>query len=67
MNVFSNSRRTESSIPLSISSLAACSWEPPRSSSQLADQETLIGFPEMSECGRATGKCFCAGALSSVS
>ena len=67
MNVCSNSKVTLSSMPRSMTSLAACSREPPRSSSQLALQEMLIGLPEISECGRATGKFFCAGALSSVS
>jgi hypothetical protein len=67
MKVFSNSNFTLSSMPLSIGSLVACSREPPRSSSQFADHETLIGLPLMIEYGRATGKFFCAGALSSVS
>ena len=35
--------------------------------SQLADHVTLTGLPLMSEIGRATGKCSCAGALSRVS
>ncbi|OPZ55077.1 MAG: hypothetical protein BWY91_01275 [bacterium ADurb.BinA028] len=67
MNVFSNSNWTLSSMPLSIGSLTACRREPPRSSSQLADHETFIGLPVMSEKGRATGKFFWAGALSTVS
>ena len=67
MKVCSNSNFTLSSMPRSMTSLAACSRDPPRSSSQLALHETLIGLPEISEWGRATGKFFCAGALSSVS
>ena len=54
-------------MPLSMTSRLAFSWLPPRLSSQLADQLTFIGLPEISEIGRATGKCCCAGALISVS
>ena len=67
MKVDSKSVVTLSSMPLSITSWCIVSIEPPRSSSQLADQEMFIGLPEISECGRATGKCLPAGALSNVS
>ncbi len=67
MKVCSNSNFTLSSMPLSIGSLGPYSREPPRSSSQFADQPMFIGLPEMSECGRATGKFAWLGALSSVS
>ena len=67
MKVCSNSSFTLSVMFLSMTSRLAFSWLPPRLSSQLADQLTFIGLPEMSEIGRATGKCFCAGAFSSVS
>ena len=39
---------------------------PPRSSSQFADQEIFMSLPEMSDLGRATGVCSCAGASVSV-
>jgi len=67
MKVFSNSNFTLSSMPLSIGSLGAYSCAPPRSSSQLADHLTFIVLPVISECGCATGKFFCRGALSRVS
>ena len=36
--------------------------EPPRLSSQLADQVILVSLPVSSDFGRATGVCSCAGA-----
>ena len=63
MKVFSNSNFTLSSMPLSIGSSLPVRYVPPRSSSQLAPHSGFIGLPVSIECGRATGKFFCAGAL----
>ena len=67
MNVCSNSNLTLSSMPLSIRSRLACSWLPPRLSSQLADHFTCIGLPLIRLCGLATGKVSVAGELINVS
>ena len=67
MNVCSNSALTSVPTFLTIGSSARCSGEPPRLSSQLADQEIFMGSPLMSEYGRATGVCCCSGAETSVS
>ena len=67
MNVCSNSNFTLSAMPASRTSLSPWSGEPPRSSSQLADQEIFMSWPEISDFGRATGVCSLSGALVSVS
>ena len=67
MKVCSNSSVTLSSMPRSITSWAACSCEPPRSSSQLADHSTFMSLPVSRLLGRATGNVSVCGELSSVS
>ena len=67
MKVCSNSNFTLSAMPLSSTSLGPWSGEPPRSSSQLADQVIFMSLPLISDFGRATGVCSWAGALVSVS
>ncbi|MCR3744252.1 hypothetical protein BS35_006836 [Actinomadura glauciflava] len=67
MKVLSNSIFTLSEMSLSRTSLSPCSIEPPRSSSQFADQETFMSLPDSSDFGRATGVCSCSGALVRVS
>jgi hypothetical protein len=54
-------------MPLSITSRAACSWEPPRSSSQFADHSMFMSLPLISDLGRATGNVSVAGELVNVS
>ena len=67
MKVCSNSNFTLSAIFFSIGSRCAVAVEPPRSSSQLADHSTFMVLPLISDFGRATGVCCCAGAVVSVS
>jgi hypothetical protein len=66
MKVCSNSSVTFSAMRPSSTSFSPWSGEPPRSSSQLADQDTFVSFPVSSDCGRATGVCSWAGASVSV-
>ncbi|MEJ7705126.1 MAG: hypothetical protein WKF47_16415 [Geodermatophilaceae bacterium] len=42
--------------------VAVVAGDPPRSSSQLADHSIFMSLPEISDLGRATGVCSCAGA-----
>ena len=61
MKVCSNSNFTLSAMFLSIGSWCTVAGEPPRSSSQLADHSIFMSLPEISDFGRATGVCSCAG------
>jgi hypothetical protein len=63
MKVCSNSNFTLSAMFFSSGSLFPCSVEPPRLSSQFADQVIFVSSPVMSDFGRATGVCFCSGAV----
>jgi hypothetical protein len=66
MKVCSNSNLTLSPTFFSTGSRSAVAAEPPRSSSQFADQETFMFCPEIKDFGRATGVCCWAGASVSV-
>jgi hypothetical protein len=67
MKVFSKSSLTFSETWPSSTSRSASPGEPPRSSSQFADQVIFMSRPEISDRGRATGVCSCSGALVRVS
>ena len=67
MKVCSNSSFTLSSMPASMTSRAACSEDPPRSSSQLADQVMSMSSPLIKDFGRATGNVSVSGELVRVS
>ncbi len=67
MKVCSNSSLIFSEISFSTTSWSPWSAEPPRSSSQLADQEIFMSLPVIRDLGRATGVCSWSGALVSVS
>ncbi|CPU68081.1 Uncharacterised protein [Mycobacteroides abscessus] len=67
MNVLSSSVATCSDMCWSTGSSCMVAVEPPRSSSQFADQEMLMSPPVSSDFGRATGVCCPCGDESSMS
>ncbi len=67
MKVCSNSSFTSCDSLARIGSAEMSFGPPARSSSQFADQEIFMSSPLMSDFGRATGVCSCAGALVRVS
>ncbi len=67
MKVCSNSNLTFSETSFSRTSFSLVAAEPPRSSSQFADQEIFMSLPLIRDLGRATGVCSCSGALVRVS
>ncbi|OSY50179.1 hypothetical protein BG846_04214 [Streptomyces fradiae ATCC 10745 = DSM 40063] len=67
MKVCSNSNLIFSETSFSRTSLSRVAAEPPRSSSQLADQEIFMSLPVMRDLGRATGVCSPSGASVRVS
>ncbi len=67
MKAFSYSAFTSSLILASSGSWSMVSSEPPRLSSQFADQEIFMSLPVSSDFGVATGVCSPAGEFSSMS
>ena len=67
MKVLSSSVATCSDMCCRIGSSAMVAVEPPRSSSQFADQEMVMSWPVSRDLGRATGVCCPWGAESSMS